>query len=152
MPPEMPMDANAASRSLAKGWRLFVTTPDAARKPGDVGRDGNGLEAPVPGTVAEALEKAGRFDRNKPIPLDNRDAWYFLDLDAAPGPATLHFDGLATICDIFLNGELLLQTDSMFLHHDLPVVLSGGDELALCFRALASRLDQKGPRAAGARN
>ncbi|WP_374828592.1 glycoside hydrolase family 2 protein [Brucella daejeonensis] len=147
MPPEMPMDANAASRSLAKGWRLFVTTPDAARKPGDVGRDGNGLEAPVPGTVAEALEKAGRFDRNKPIPLDNRDAWYFLDLDAAPGPATLHFDGLATICDIFLNGELLLQTDSMFLHHDLPVVLSGGDELALCFRALASRLDQKGPRA-----
>lgn len=101
----------------------------------------------MPGTVAEALEKSGRFDRNNPVALDNQDAWYFLDVEEAPGPATLRFSGLATICDIFFNGELLLQTDSMFLGYDLPVTLTGKDELALCFHALAPRLSQKGPRA-----
>ncbi len=35
----------------------------------------------------------------------------------------------------------------MFLGYDLPVTLTGKDELALCFRALAPRLSQKGPRA-----
>ncbi|MFP3649085.1 hypothetical protein, partial [Paraburkholderia sp. SIMBA_054] len=64
--------------------------------------------APVPGTVAEALEKSGHFDRNNPVALDNKQAWYFLDIEETPGPATLHFGGLATICDIFFNGELLL--------------------------------------------
>lgn len=97
----------------------------------------------MPGTVAEALEKSGHFDRNNPVALDNRQARYFLDIEETPGPATLHFGGLATICDIFFNGELLLQTDSMFLGHDLPVTLTGKDELALCFRALATRLNQK---------
>ncbi|MBB4094892.1 beta-mannosidase [Ochrobactrum pecoris] len=135
------------SRPLSLGWRLVITGPDAAQSPHDA-RSGEPInDVPVPGTVAEALEKAGRFDRKNPVPLDNQDAWYFLDLEETPGPATLHFDGLATICDVFFNGELLLQTDSMFLGHDMPVMLSGKDELALCFRALAPRLGQKGPRA-----
>lgn len=143
----MPLEFNPTTRPLSTGWRLVLTGPDAAQTPHDA-RSGEVIkDAPVPGTVAEALEKAGRFDRNNALPLDNQDAWYFLDLDEAPGPAMLHLGGLATICDVFLNGELLLQTDSMFLKHDLPVTLTGKDELALCFRALAPRLNQKGPRA-----
>ena len=143
----MRLEPNPTSCPLSTGWRLFLTAPDAAQAPRDLPRENAGLDAPVPGTVAEALERAGRFDRTAPMPLDNRDAWYFLDLHEGAGPAMLHFGGLATISDIFLNGELLLQTDSMFLGHDLPVMLTGKDELALCFRALAPRLNQKGPRA-----
>ena len=143
----MPLEINPTSRPLSTGWRLVLTGPDAAQTPHHVKSDDSINGAPVPGTVAEALEKAGRFDRKNPAPLDNQDAWYFLDIEETSGPATLHFDGLATICDVFFNGELLLQTDSMFLSQDLPVTLTGKDELALCFRALPPRLNQKGPRA-----
>jgi len=143
----MPLEINPTSRPLSTGWRLVLTGPDAAQTPHHVKSDDSINDAPVPRTVAEALEGAGRFNRKNPAPLDNQDAWYFLDLEETPGPATLHFGGLATICDIFFNGELLLQTDSMFLSQDLPVTLTGKDELALCFRALAPRLNQKGPRA-----
>lgn len=143
----MRLELNPTCRPLQAGWRLVITGPDAAQTPHHAKSGGSIDDAPVPGTVAEALEKAGRFDRKNPVPLDNQDAWYFLDLEETPGPATLHFGGLATICDVFFNGELLLQTDSMFLGHDLPVTLTGKDELALCFRALAPRLAQKGPRA-----
>ncbi|MHC5233110.1 glycoside hydrolase family 2 protein [Brucella sp. LJL56] len=143
----MRLELNPTSRPLSAGWRLVITGPDAAQSPHDVPRSETIDNAPVPGTVAEALDKSGRFDRKNPAPLDNQDAWYFLDLKETPGPVTLHFGGLATICDVFFNGELLLQTDSMFLGHDLAVILTGKDELALCFRALAPRLAQKGPRA-----
>ncbi len=141
-----PPEPQPEGRPLSAGWRLFLTAAGAAAAPHDVVRD-EGLDAPVPGTVAEALEKAGRFDRASATPLHDRDAWYFLTLDETPGPATLHFSGLATICEIYLNGQLLLATDSMFLAHDLAVTLTGRDELALCFRALGPHLDKKGPRA-----
>ncbi|WP_433760512.1 glycoside hydrolase family 2 protein [Brucella anthropi] len=143
----MRLELNPTNRPLSTGWRLAVIGPDAAQTPHDAKSSTAINDAPVPGTVAEALEKSGHFDRNNPVALDNRQAWYFLDIEETPGPATLHFGGLATICDIFFNGELLLQTDSMFLGHDLPVTLTGKDELALCFHALAPRLSQKGPRA-----
>lgn len=143
----MQLELNPTRRLLQAGWRLVITGPDAAQTPHDAKSGGSIDDAPVPGTVAEALEKAGRFDRKNPVPLDNQDAWYFLDLEEMPGPATLHFGGLATICDVFFNGELLLQTENMFLGHDLSVTLTGKDELALCFRALAPRLARKGPRA-----
>ncbi|OIS91844.1 glycoside hydrolase family 2 protein [Brucella cytisi] len=143
----MRLELNPTKRPLSTGWRLAVTGPDAPQTPHDAKSSAAINGAPVPGTVAEALEKSGHFDRNNPVALDNKQAWYFLDIEETPGPATLHFGGLATICDIFFNGELLLQTDSMFLGHDLPVTLTGKDELALCFRALAPRLSQKGPRA-----
>lgn len=137
----------ASSRPLAEGWRLFLTAANEAASPADVPRNGAYLDAPVPGTVAEALEKAGRFSRTAPTPLHNQDAWYFLDLTETAGEAVLHFAGLATICEVYLNGALVHNSDSMFLYHDLPVTLTGADELALCFRALGPRLEQKGPRA-----
>ncbi len=140
-------EPTATSRPLTEGWRLFLTAANEAATPGDVLRNGAYRDAPVPGTVAEALEKAGHFSRTAPTPLNNQDAWYFLDLSEPPGEAMLHFAGLATICEVYLNGALVHKSDSMFLAHDLPVTLTGADELALCFRALGPRLEQKGPRA-----
>lgn len=106
------------------------------------------IEAPVPGTVAGALERAGQFDRTAPRPLNTSDAWYFLDLaEEAPGSAALHFDGLATIAEIYWNGDLIQASRSMFVGHGLAVALTGNDRLAICFRALAPHLDKRGPRA-----
>src|SRR5690606_38870123 len=92
--------------------------------------------------------RAGRFDRTRPRPLNTSDAWYVLTVEGyGAGPATLAFDGLATIAEVYWNGTLLLSGDSMFMKHQASVRLSGRDELAICLRALAPHLERRGPRA-----
>ncbi|UVD56510.1 glycoside hydrolase family 2 protein [Rhizobium sp. Pop5] len=133
---------------LSEGWNLILTEPGACAVPHDIHLSAQFIPAPVPGTVAAALEKAGLFDRENPEPLNTKDAWYLCRLfDAEPGDAILRFGGLATICHVFLNGHEILFSESMFTAHEIPVTLSGGDELALCFRALGPRLSEPGPRA-----
>ncbi len=135
-------------KALSTGWRMALTAANAAADPAALESLSDLLDAPVPGTVAGALERAGRFDRTAPEPLDHLDAWYVLDLAGeAPGEAVLHFDGLATITEIWWNGALLLSSNSMFVRHALPVTLTGNDRLALCFRALKPHLEKRGPRA-----
>jgi beta-mannosidase len=133
---------------LSEGWNLVLTDAGACASPSELPVSAGLIPAPVPGTVAEALERAGLFDREHPHPLNGRDAWYLCRLvDAEAGNAVLRFEGLATLCDVFLNGRKILVSESMFEAHDLAVHLQGGDELALCFRALEPRLAEPGPRA-----
>ncbi len=133
---------------LSAGWAMVLTDPGAYATPADIARDAGFIPAMVPGTVAEALETAGLFDRTRPKPLNDRDAWYLCRLaDGQTGDAVLRFEGLATLCEVFLNGTKVLVTKSMFERFDLPVTLTGGDALALCFRALAPKLAEPGPRA-----
>lgn len=138
----------ATGRMLSDGWRMVLTPAGAASDPAALAPLSGFVDAPVPGTVAGALERAGRFDRTAPEPLDHLDAWYVLDLAGeAPGEAVLHFEGLATIAEVWWNGARALSSDSMFVRHDLPVTLTGDDRLALCFRALKPHLEKRGPRA-----
>jgi beta-mannosidase len=133
---------------LSEGWNLVLTEPGACATPHDIHLSAQFIPAPVPGTVAAALERAGLFDRENPQPLNTKDAWYLTRLfDTEPGEAILRFEGLATICHVFLNGQEILFSESMFTAHEMPVTLTGGDELALCFRALGPRLSEPGPRA-----
>ncbi|MBB5042981.1 glycoside hydrolase family 2 protein [Shinella fusca] len=135
-------------KALSTGWRMALLPAGSAADPSALNGLSGFIDAPVPGTVAGALERASRFDRAAPEPLDHLDAWYVLDLAGeAPGEAMLHFDGLATITEIWWNGALALSSDSMFVRHTLPVTLTGGDRLALCFRALKPHLEKRGPRA-----
>jgi beta-mannosidase len=133
---------------LSEGWNLVLSEPDAYAVPHDIPPTSQFIAAPVPGTVAEALERAGLFDRENPEPLNTRDAWYVCRLfDTEPGDWILRLEGLATLCHVFVNGHELLFSESMFTAHEIPVTLTGGDELALCFRALAPKLTEPGPRA-----
>ena len=135
-------------KSLSDGWRMILTPAGAAAEPAALEAFSDAVEAPVPGTVAGALERAGRFDRAAPEPLDHLDAWYILDLSGeTPGEAVLHFEGLATIAEVWWNGAPALSSDSMFVSHDLSVTLTGSDRLVLCFRALKPHLEKRGPRA-----
>ncbi len=138
----------ANGQSLSEGWTLTLTEPDAYLTPVDIPIDAEEMTAPVPGTVAQALETLGKFDRLNPKPLNTQDAWYRLTLVSdVVGPARLRFEGLATIAEVFLNGELLAHSTSMFEALDIPFDQTGADELAICFRALAPRLERPGPRA-----
>ncbi len=133
---------------LSEGWNLVLTEAGTCLSPSDVPLASGFIPAPVPGTVAEALERAGRFDRTRPQPLHDWDAWYICRLvDAEAGEAVLRLEGLATLCEVFLNGQKILVSESMFEAHDVDVTLLGGDELALCFRALEPKLLEPGPRA-----
>ena len=132
---------------LAEGWVMELTAPGAFASPSDIRAVEDFIPAFVPGTVAQALEAAVRFDRANPIPLDDRDAWYVLRLDEEPGDAVLRFEGLATVAEVWLNGDRIIQSQSMYLSHDVTVHLQGGDRLAICFRALGPLLGKKGPRA-----
>ncbi|MBO3758132.1 glycoside hydrolase family 2 protein [Ciceribacter sp. L1K22] len=138
----------ADERPLEGGWELLVTEGGRYQRPSDIPRSAIRLAALVPGTVAGALSASGLYDVEKPENLLEKDAWYFRSLGGeAPGPATLRFEGLATVAEIYLNGELVLTSTSMFECHELAIRLTDRDELVLCFRALAPHPERRGPRA-----
>lgn len=139
--------AGASVVPLERGWRMMVCDSGSCRTPLEALATDAWHAAPVPGTVAEALEGAALFDRANPVPLQDRDCWYVLELEENPGDAVLRFEGLATVADVYFNGEKCLSVESMFETHDLPVTLTGKDQIAICFKAVSTLLDQPGPRA-----
>ena len=66
---------------------------------------------------------------------DDEDHWFRQTFVASGDRSTLRFDGLATVCDVYLDGVQTLRSESMFLAHELAVA-EGTHELAICARAL----------------
>ncbi len=108
----------------------------------------NWLPAIVPGTVAEALAGAGQWHLGAAHDFDACDWWYRTTFPHADGACRLRLDGLATLAEIWLNGEKLLSTDNMFRGYQLDITsrVRPQNELVLGFRALAEDLKQKRPR------
>lgn len=136
--------SNAGERvqALGEGWSLATTAPGAIGTPTCLGSITDWISAPVPGTAAQALRDAGSWSLDAPTPLHDRDVWYRLRF-TGEGPRTLRLGGLATIAEIWLNGERLLGSDSMFVEHAIDVALRGDNELCLAFRALHPTLATK---------
>ncbi|MEM9633946.1 MAG: glycoside hydrolase family 2 protein [Pseudomonadota bacterium] len=122
-------------------WSLAIA------EPGVSGQTLDFIPAQVPGTLAGALSEAGRFDPDNPTPLHNKDVWYEAWFEAEPGSYRLQLEGLATIAEVFLNGEQVLASRNMFRKYDVPVDLSKKNRFQICFRALEPHLNAKGPRA-----
>jgi beta-mannosidase len=115
-------------------WLLASTAPNAVADPWQL--DGLALQwiaATVPGTVDQ--EHA-----------DDRDWWYRCRFDAEPQTKTLRFDGLATLAQVWLNGDLILESDNMFRQYGVEVTLRVHNELVLCFRSLDAALAQRRSR------
>ena len=116
-----------------------MTSPDYLR-------DLHWLPAPVPGTFALALRAAGEWNGEAPLELDQYDIWYRTRF-AGACDEILHFEGLATIADIYLNGALLLRSDNMFLPQRVAVRTGATNDLHICFRSLSSWLATQRGRA-----
>ena len=134
-------------------WECCAQAPGTITRPDQLPlANSDWLPATVPGTVASTLRACGRWDVQKPTDIDTQDWWYRSKFEvtatAIGQPCTLCFDGLATLADIWLNGERLLSTDNMFRGHQLDVtsLLRGENELAIRFRSLTADLQQKRPR------
>ncbi|MBA2255091.1 MAG: glycoside hydrolase family 2 protein [Chloroflexi bacterium] len=134
---------------LDEGWVAASAAPDSFADPAEL--DGlTWLPARVPGTVASVLAEAGLMAAD----LDAQDWWFRTNFQAARGDddesVVLFLDGLATIAEVYLNGEQVVVSDSMFVRHAIEIGgrLRGANELAIRFSALGPRLSApRRPRA-----
>jgi beta-mannosidase len=148
------------THTLCAGWQTAPSPAQTHRDAGDI--DGlSWLPARVPGTAAGALRDAALWRLGEPHDFDQQDWWFRTRFDAEPvrtgEEVILHLDGIATVAEVYLNGERVLESDSMFATHALPIgerlrTASGGgapqNELAICCRALAPLLGEpRRPRA-----
>jgi len=131
---------------LDDGWRVAVTGAGACATSAEAAKLGDWIEAKAPGTLAQALEAAGRWRREAPEPLHDKDAWWRIDLPEA-GRRRLVFEGLATCAELWLGETPLATSASMFQPLEVEADIPAGATLWICFRALAPRLAAKGPRA-----
>lgn len=104
--------------------------------------------ATVPGTVAGAL-----LDSDDDLALlrdYDRDEWWFRCEFPAPPQASTHvlrMEGLATLADVWLNGEHLLHSENMFLTHELELdALAAENHLLFRFAPVSVALAARRPR------
>jgi beta-mannosidase len=135
-----------APLSLTHGWQCVSTPAGACATPDRLDAFENWIDAPVPGTIASALRAQGVSDEALAQPFALADHWYRVTLNAH-GERRLRFNGLATIAEVWIDGRKLLDSDSMFIAHDLDVELSGETTLHICFRSIAPALAAKRGRA-----
>lgn len=144
-----------SKRLLSAGWEVCSSPPGSIQDPGEPSLDTlQWVPATVPSTAASVLRSAGTWSLDAPARrFDADDWWYRSTFKAAPdevasATATLGFDGLATIADVWLNGQKILESENMFIAHQCPVagLLKPSNELLIRFRALDPLLGMKRPR------
>jgi beta-mannosidase len=139
---------------LDAGWSAAACAPDACATPAEAA----GLDwvpASVPGTAAGALRDAGLWDFGDERDFDAEDWWFRTEFEAAPAGSDelvlLRLDGVATVHEVFLNGERIGGGESMFAAATIDVggaLREGRNELAIRCLALGPRLGaRRKPRA-----
>ncbi|MFZ0388289.1 MAG: hypothetical protein WAL22_21685 [Solirubrobacteraceae bacterium] len=125
---------------LTDGWEVANAAPGAVDPRGDL----TGLDwrpARVPGTAASAVGSDGRdFDAE-----DWLFRTRFQGSSSSSSPVLLELDGVATVSEVYLNGELVLESESMWAAHavDIGDRLMEGNELLIVCRALTPRLARR---------
>ncbi len=147
-PPHLATVAAHDVKLLTEGWELARAPLGADRRALDTVTDW--LPAEVPGTVASALRRAGRSHADD---LDRGDWWFRTHVDVPRSTddeeVVLRLDGVATVCDVFLDGVPIGGAESMFepIEIDVSTVAGRRVELAVCCRALDARPHPRRPRA-----
>ncbi len=107
--------------------------------------------APAEGARATAASilratKAWSLDA-PPRRFDAEDFWFRAELPKVEGAdeIALVLDGIATIADVWIDGELVLQSDDMFVRHE-RVLAKPGAEIVVCCRSLDAALGARRPR------
>ena len=109
------------------------------------------IEGPQP--VAAALAAAGQWSLDGPARDFDAECWWYRCRFDAPGGSSsgrvLGLEGLATLASVWLNGERLLDSRSMFRRHRIALgdnLLVRDNELLIRFDPLAPALAQRRPR------
>jgi beta-mannosidase len=138
---------------LGEGWQAASCPPGAHTGPATL-EQLTWLPARVPGTAAAALRDAGQWRPGDERDLDSEDWWFRTSFGARPAAqdeqVVLELGGIATVAEVFLNGEEILASETMFAPHtiDVGALLRDENELVIHCRALAPLLLQaRKPRA-----
>jgi beta-mannosidase len=139
-------------RALTHGWEAAATPAEAAVESPELA---TWLPARIPGTAAGTLLQAGAWRAGEARDFDAEDWWFRTSFDAAPAApgeqVVLLLEGIATVAEVYLNGERVLESDSMFAVHALDVgslLRDRANELTICCRGLEPRLRvRRRPRA-----
>lgn len=139
---------------LAVGWQFChaeagrITSPEALAQGSP-----EWLQTTLPNTAAGAMREAKRWSLDGTARNFDADDWWFrLNFTTTPAEpyesVVLHFGGLATIADVWLNGEHLLHSENMFCSASADVSgrLRTNNQLLIRFAALDTLLAMKRPR------
>lgn len=137
---------------LDSGWEFAVLPADDCRDPEHLSADIDWRPARVPGIGAASLVELGESGLSQADP-DNHDYWFRAEFETPSerGRCYLHFDGIATVAEVWLDGQLILASDNMFLGHRIDVtdalLASGAHTLHVRCLALGRIEVPKRPRA-----
>jgi beta-mannosidase len=148
--------APCTQERLAEAWEVCATAAGSFTEPRQI--EGiaadQWVRAPLLGPAADVLRATGRWSLDgSPRRFDAEDWWYRTEFTApaleAGDEFWLGFDGLATVADVWLNGQPVLHSSSMFVAHECNVgalLKAGPNKLVLRFHALDTLLAAKRPR------
>src|SRR5262245_47305182 len=112
---------------LTSGWELCSTAPDSAASPTALADASAAWRSTrVPNTAAGSLRDLGEWSFASPARRFDAEDWWYRCTFAMPADAesgderiVLGFDGLASVAEVWLNGEPLLASDNMFRAHEV---------------------------------
>jgi beta-mannosidase len=138
---------------LREGWECCPVPTGSCAEPRNLPADLSWIAAIVPCTAAESLRSAGLWSMDGPERRFDAEDWWFrtefhtpADFDAAH--CALVLEGLATLCDVWLNDAAILHGENMFRAHRIarPPISPGRNQLVIRFHSLDHALKQKRPR------
>ena len=131
---------------LDTGWEMASTAEPA------MAANLSGLRfipARVPGTVASALREQKAWQFGDGVRFDASEHWFRCRFDASPAEPgeeiILRLGGIATLAEVWLNGEEILTSSSMFASHDVDVsaLVRERNELLIVCRSLSAALRER---------
>ena len=128
--------AGVAPDALAGAvWECSVAPPGSIADAGALASGGGvWIPAVVPGTAAAALRSQDAWSPGDDdvATLDGSDWWYRCRFDLRDGDGDgrweLELGGLATLADVWLNGEHLLHSENMWRSHRVGAVQHSGPD------------------------
>jgi beta-mannosidase len=126
---------------LTDGWEVACAPPGRVDQLADLTQL-SWSDARVPGTASAAVGADGRD-------FDAEDWWFRCRFEVEPEwlqhPTAIELDGIATVGEVHLNGEQVLEFGSMWESHEIDASgrLRAENELVIGCRALAPLLMQR---------
>lgn len=135
--------------NLSAGWQCRALAPNQTT-PAAFGDDSDWIEASVPGSIHQDLIRAGKIpdpffgtNENDVQWIGETDWLYRCTFDVAPEILSereidLCFDGLDTYATVWLNDELILRSENMFVPARLPIkrlLGASGNRLYILFES-----------------
>ena len=131
-------------------WQLTATDCNQFVTPEVLPAELAWFDCSVPATVAESISKISEL-AYLVNHIESKDWWYRCQFDSAGQDSHLDkliFEGLATLAEVWLNGEKILDAENMFVEYlvDIQKLKLPNNQLVICFRSVENKLKQRQPR------